>query len=55
MTRDRIPVPLQGVGGQLLGEVLEWKDLDTIYCLQDRSTGVDDDPAPQPGKLRYSA
>lgn len=37
---------LQSVGGQLVSEMLERPDLDTIRGLHDRATGVDNNPPP---------
>jgi len=39
----------------LVSEVLEGQNLNAIDCLQNGSTGVNNDPAPQPGKLGNGA
>jgi hypothetical protein len=39
-------LPLQGIGRQLSGKVLEGQDLNAILCAQYGPMGVDNDPAP---------
>jgi hypothetical protein len=46
---------LETVAGQEIGEVLERKNIDPVFCPENRSARVNDDPAAQSLKICHGA